>query len=188
MTETRTDDLQHAIYWYTLRCETPAEGVRARFPTLRSCRERLVAVRWPDGISCTRCQAGNPIHLTTRELYQCRGCSFQFSPTTATPLHRSRVELPVWFAAAERIIHYLDMNSGYGRVPAHELAAEMGVAYVAARRLRQVIVDDLVPGGTGLLQAAICTDPVILPPHVTPCTERHLNWLVDLFYKRALRG
>lgn len=182
------DDLQHAIHWYTLRCETPAEGVRRRFPTLQSCQERLVSVRWPHGVLCPRCQTGDPVHLTTRARYQCRNCRFQFSPTTATLLHRSRIELPIWFAAAERIIHYQDTGGPPGRVPAHDLAVEMGVAYVAARRLRKIIIEDLGPDGAGLLRTAICTDPVILPSHVAPCTERHLNWLIDLFYKRTLFG
>lgn len=184
MADTQADDLHHAIHWYTLRCQTPPEGVRRRFSTLMSCRERLVAVRWPHGVFCPRCQARDPVHLTTRALYQCRSCRFQFSPTTASPLHRSRIELPIWFAAAERIIHYQDMGSTPGRVPADDLAAEMGVAYVAARRLRKIIIEDLDPDGTGVLRAAICTEKVILPSHVSPGTERHLGWLIDFFYSR----
>lgn len=185
MAETRTDDLQHAIHWYTLRCETPREGVRRRFPTLQSCRQRLIDVRWPQGVFCPRCHTEKPVHVTTRDLYQCRNCRFQISSTTATPLHRSRIELPIWFAAAERIIHYQDISSAPGRVPAHDLGAEMGVAYVAARRLRRIIIDDLGLGGTGLLRAAICTDRVILPHHLPSGTERHLGWLIDLFYSRT---
>ncbi|WP_050525955.1 transposase [Pseudorhodobacter aquimaris] len=184
MADTQADDLQHAIHWYALRCQVPPEGVRKRFPTLQSCRERLIAVRWPSGIFCPRCQAGDPVHLTTRAQYQCRSCRFQFSPTTATALHRSRIEVPIWFAAAERIIHYQNMGSATGMVPAHDLAAAMGVAYVAARRLRKIIIEDLGPDGRGLLRAAICTEEVILPPHVFLGTERHLGWLIDLYYNR----
>lgn len=99
-------------------------------------------------------------------------------------MHRSRVELPVWFAAAERIIHYQDMGSAPGMVPTHDLATEMGVAYVAARRLRKIIIEDLGRDGSGLLQAAICIEQVILPNHIPPGIERHLGWLIDSYYSR----
>ena len=76
------------------------------------------------------------------------------------------------------------MSSAPGMVPAHDLAAEMGVAYVAARRLRSIIIEDLGFDGTGLLRTAICTEQVILPHHVPLGTERHLGWLIDSYYSR----
>ena len=41
----------------------------------------LVAVRWPNGVTCPYCEAGNPMFLATRRIWKCRNgkCGKQFS-------------------------------------------------------------------------------------------------------------
>ena len=71
-----------------------------RFASEEDCRRHLVACRWPDGFRCPRCGEGDARELATRELLQCGSCRHQASVTAGTVLHRTRVPLRLWFAAA----------------------------------------------------------------------------------------
>jgi transposase-like protein len=71
-----------------------------RFASEEDCRRHLVACRWPDGFSCPRCGARDAYELATRGLLQCGSCRHQASVTAGTVLHRTRVPLRQWFAAA----------------------------------------------------------------------------------------
>jgi transposase-like protein len=71
-----------------------------RFASEEDCRRYLVACRWPNGFRCPRCGGGNAYELAGRGLLQCRSCRHQTSVTAGTVLHRARVPLRLWFAAA----------------------------------------------------------------------------------------
>ena len=71
---------------------------QGRFASEEDCRRYLVACRWPDG--CPRCGEGDACELATRHLLQGRSCRHQASVTAGTALHRERVPLRLWFAAA----------------------------------------------------------------------------------------
>src|SRR3954454_22738143 len=71
-----------------------------RLAAEEDCRRYLVACRWPDGFRCPRCGAREAYELAGRELLQCRACRNQTSLTAGTVLHRTRVPLRLWFAAA----------------------------------------------------------------------------------------
>ena len=73
---------------------------RDRFASEEDCRRHLVACRWPDGFACPRCGARDAYELAVRELLQCGSCRHQASVTAGTVLHRTRVPLRLWFAAA----------------------------------------------------------------------------------------
>src|SRR5689334_3424252 len=73
---------------------------QGRFASEEDCRRYLVACRWPDGFRCPRCGEPDPYELAGRELLQCRSCRHQTSVTAGTVLHRTRVPLRPWFAAA----------------------------------------------------------------------------------------
>lgn len=63
------------------------------------CRKLLENARWPAGPVCTNCGAtGRASKLTTRPgLWTCRACRrCQFSVTSGTPLHRTRLPLSYW--------------------------------------------------------------------------------------------
>lgn len=180
MNNTTAYDPAEAIHWLTLRLSLPPEGVRKRFPTAASCQQRLIAARWPDGVRCQRCDTAVPVRVKTRGLMQCRSCKFQMSATAGSALHRSRVALPLWFRTAELIIWYRDTSGLWGHIPAQPLGEEIKVAYLTARRIRQIVLDDVRPGGTGLLRAAVCTEEVIPPVDIRKGTEAHLRWLLSL--------
>ena len=73
---------------------------QARFASDEACRGYLVACRWPDGFRCPGCGDGGSYPLVTRDLLQCRACRRQTSVTAGTVLDRTRLPLPLWFAAA----------------------------------------------------------------------------------------
>ena len=73
---------------------------QGRFASEEDCRRYLVACRWPDGFRCPRCGEPDAYELAGRELLQCRACRHQTSVTAGTVLHRTRVPLRLWFAAA----------------------------------------------------------------------------------------
>ena len=73
---------------------------QGRFASEEDCRRYLVACRWPDGFHCPRCSDRDAYELTARGLLQCRSCRHQTSVTAGTVLHRTRVPLQLWFAAA----------------------------------------------------------------------------------------
>ena len=63
------------------------------------CRSLLEKARWPDGPVCANCGAtGQASKLATRPgLWTCRACRrCQFSVTSGTPLHRTRLPVAHW--------------------------------------------------------------------------------------------
>ena len=74
------------------------EEFEARFADDAACREYLVALRWPEGLVCPRCQ-GKQIWSTKRGLLACGTCGYQGSVTAGTIFHGSREPLKMWFWA-----------------------------------------------------------------------------------------
>jgi hypothetical protein len=64
------------------------------------CWRYLVQSRWPEGFRCPACGSGEAWTLPRRALFECRSCRHQTSVTAGTILHRTRLPLSLWFAAA----------------------------------------------------------------------------------------
>jgi len=73
---------------------------QARFASDEACRHYLMACRWPDGFRCPTCGDAHSYLLAARDLLQCRACRRQTSVTAGTVPDRTRLPLPLWFAAA----------------------------------------------------------------------------------------
>jgi transposase-like protein len=95
---------------------------QGRFATEEDCRRYLVACRWPDGFHCPRCGEPDAYELAGRELLQCRSCRHQASATAGTVLHRTRVPLRLWFAAAYLVTTH---TPGFSAV---QLQRQLGLA------------------------------------------------------------
>lgn len=73
------------------------------------CRRLIEAMVWPDGRICPACGCRQSIALAGRDLgrrarpglYQCSSaeCRFQFTVTTRTALHSTKLPLRVWLTA-----------------------------------------------------------------------------------------
>lgn len=111
-----------------------------RFHTDDSCLRYLVATRWPAGFRCPKCGGSDGRFLTTRRVWVCRSCQRHTSATAGTVLHRTRLPLRTWFAAA-----YL-MASLKPGVSALQLQGQLGIsryetAWVLLHKLRRALID-----------------------------------------------
>src|SRR3954466_8489426 len=104
---------------------------QARFASDAACRHYLMACRWPDGFRCPACG--------TRDLLQCRACRRQTSVTAGTALDRTRLPLPLWFAAAYLVTTH---TPGFSAL---QLQRQLGLAryetaWTMLQKLRRVMV------------------------------------------------
>lgn len=166
------------IHWSTLALTLPREGVLRRFPTEPARLKRFIDVRWSNGPVCNRCAAPEPSWIKTRAIFQCRQCKSQFSATTGTLLHRTRLSMGTWFSATESVILYRSLMPAHD-IPAARLSVFLGIEYVAARRVRRLIVEDVRPEGRGFLSSAICSLAPKIPLHIEIDSDSHLRWLLD---------
>jgi hypothetical protein len=81
-----------------------------KFSTEKACEKYLFEKRWPEGFKCPKCRYVEYYYIGTRRLYECKECSYQTSVTAGTVMHRSKLDLAVWFRAI-----YLVSNDKRGR-------------------------------------------------------------------------
>lgn len=143
------------LFWQTLALSLPAEGVAYCFPDEPARLNRLINVRWPHGPKCSYCETTGVSWIKSRGLFQCQQCRHQFSATSGTALHRSRLSLGIWFGATEAIIQYRNSSFIGEDMPAHALAQKFNMQYGSARRMRKIINAEIVSGDAGILLPAI---------------------------------
>lgn len=64
-----------------------------------TCVEFVARMRWPNGVSCPRCDSTNVTRLATRFLWQCKKCRRQFSVKVGTIFEDSPIPLAKWLPA-----------------------------------------------------------------------------------------
>jgi DNA-directed RNA polymerase subunit RPC12/RpoP len=95
--------MSDAVHMILSSIRTIDDMVKA-FADEERCRRLLEAMIWPDGRACPACGSRRSIALAGRDtgkhrarpgLYQCSGadCRFQFTVTTRTPLHSTKLAL-----------------------------------------------------------------------------------------------
>ena len=104
-----------------------------KMPTEDAARRFLEDLIWPEGRVCPHCGEKHSTELRGLShrpgLYQCRDCRRQFSVTTRTPLHATKLDLRVWVLAL-----YIILNSSKG-VSSVVLARMVGITQKAAWRI-----------------------------------------------------
>jgi len=90
------------------------------------CREFVAALRWPQGPTCPRCGAVEPLFLQTRKLWKCRACKKQFSAKVGTIFEDSPIGLDKWLPALWMIVNAKNGVSSY------EIARALGVTQKSA--------------------------------------------------------
>ena len=108
-------------------------------------RAYLEELRWPDGVSCPRCDSDRVGYLEERRKHYCRDCAYQFRVTAGTVLHDTHVPAADWLTAVGLI---LDSPRGF---PATRLQEILGGSYKTAwfieHRIRAAMAQSLdVPG------------------------------------------
>ncbi len=91
-----------------------------------SCRALLEELRWPDGVTCPRCESKSISRIQKPRVFECNTCRYQFSVTSNTTLHDSHLPLWKWFATA-----YLMIESKKG-ISANQVKRTIGVSYKTA--------------------------------------------------------
>ena len=128
----------------------------AAFQDENRCRRLLEAMVWPKGRLCPACGYKSSTALAGRDvgrrarpgLYQCssRDCRFQFTVTTRTPLHATKLPMRIWLKGL-----WLILQSDKG-VSSVRLAEAIGVSQPTAWRmghaLRLLVSSERQVGGT----------------------------------------
>jgi len=86
----------------------------------------MIAMRWPHGPICPRCQDKEYNFLKTRSLWECKGCKKQYSVKVGTIFEDSAIKLDKWICAM-----WLIVNSKNG-VSSYEVARSLGVTQKTA--------------------------------------------------------
>src|SRR3989304_1826733 len=97
-----------------------------RFSSDNAARAYLEKLRWPDGIACPRCGDKTISRLKARDQFDCDSCRYQFSVTSGTVMHKSKLPLWKWFLAA-----YTMVESKKG-VSANQIKRELRTTYKTA--------------------------------------------------------
>jgi hypothetical protein len=146
----------NAVREVLLGIRTVTQMVQA-FCDEERCRRLVEALVWPSGRVCPACGYKRSIALAGRDmgryrarpgLYQCSNgaCRFQFTATTRTPLHATKLPLGTWLKALWLI---LQSDKGLSSI---RLAEALGVSQPTAWRighaLRLMLARETPLGGT----------------------------------------
>ena len=89
------------------------DQLRAKFPDESACRKFFESIIWQNGRVCPHCacEKSYPIRGKTSRpgLYECDKCKRQFTVTTRTPLHSTKLPLWKWL----QMMYYM-VNSSKG--------------------------------------------------------------------------
>jgi transposase len=100
------------------------------FQTDDACLEWIMNYRFPNGVTCSKCQKVTKHHrVAKRSCYECDVCGNQVYPTAGTIFHKSSTSLRTWFHAM-----FLMSNTRCG-ISAKQLQRETGVPYKTAWRM-----------------------------------------------------
>jgi transposase-like protein len=72
---------------------------RERFVTEQTCRDYLVALRWPQGFVCPECQGTKAWQMKRGAIYWCQSCGYQASVMAGTLFQDTHKPLRLWFEA-----------------------------------------------------------------------------------------
>lgn len=113
------------------------------YGTDEKCREILTKLRWPEGVTCSRCKERQVCYLESRKQFECASCGYQFSVTTGTIFNDTHLPLEKWFAAT-----YLLCEAKKG-MSACQVQRTLGISYKTAwflcHRIRAAMVESQKP-------------------------------------------
>jgi transposase-like protein len=117
------------------------------------CFEFVKSLRWADGVvACPRCGECDPIFISTRRIWKCRGCKRQFSLKVGTIFEDSGLGFDKWLPAI-----WLIANSKNG-ISSHELGRSLGVTQKTAWFMNHRIRLAMASGTFQKLSGTVETD------------------------------
>jgi transposase-like protein len=147
------------------------------FADEQQCRRLVEEMIWPNGRVCPACGYKHSIKIAGRDmgrrrarpgLYQCSNgdCRFQFTATTHTPLHSTKLPLSTWLKALWLVLQS-DKGLSSGR-----LAEAIGVSQPTAWRmghvLRLLVARETPLCGTVEIDEFFLGSRAKKPPHTPP--------------------
>jgi transposase-like protein len=127
-------------------------GLIERFGNDQKCRNYLESLRWPDRVTCPKCQGTRISSILKRDQYNCdnESCRHQFSVTAGTIFHDTHLPLTKWFLAT-----YIMCQSRKG-VSANQLKRMLGINYRTAwylcHRIRHAVEQATTPKLDGTVE------------------------------------
>lgn len=111
------------------------------FPDDDACLDWLLHARWPDGITCEKCQrVTKHYRITGRPCYSCEFCANHVYPMAGTIFERSTTPLRLWFKG---IAYMAVTRCG---ISSRALSRDLGVGIKTGwrmwKQIRQVLTDD----------------------------------------------
>lgn len=120
------------------------DQLRARFPDENACRNFFESVIWGVGRHCPHCSFPKSYHLSGKTsragLYECDQCKRQFTVTTKTPMHSTKLLLWKWL----QLMYYM-VNSSKG-VSSVYMGKWLGVSQKTAWKMGHAIREMMKPG------------------------------------------
>ena len=86
----------------------------------------MIAIRWPDGITCPRCESVEHSFVKTRRIWICKGCKKHFSVKLGTIMEDSPIGLDKWLSAM-----WLIVNAKNG-ISSYEIHRSLGITQKSA--------------------------------------------------------
>ena len=119
------------------------DKLKKQFPNEGSCRQYFESVIWANGRQCPHCQCEKSYLLKGASVrpgtYECARCKRQFTITTKTPMHSTKLSLWTWLQA----IYYI-VNSSKG-ISSVILAQWLGVSQPTAWKMGHAIREMMIP-------------------------------------------
>lgn len=120
------------------------DQLRKRFSNEDTCRLFFESVLWKHGRSCPHCYNLKSYRLSGKSarkgLYECSRCKRQFTVTTKTPMHSTKLPLWTWLLAM-----YLILNSSKG-ISSVYLGKLVGISQKSAWKIGHAIREMMAPG------------------------------------------
>jgi transposase-like protein len=143
-------------------------NLATRIPTEADAYIYLETLRWPEKPVCPHCGVMNDHYylqpengfsrattrgsFSERRVWKCKDCRKQFSATTGTVFHGSKVPLRTW------LFVFFEMCCNKNGIAAREIARKYGVAPKTAWFMTQRIREAMANSGGGLMSGNIVAD------------------------------
>lgn len=112
------------------------------FSDVEKVERMFIEARWPDGVTCPKCESGNVVARPTRkpQPFRCKACRKDFSVKTGTVMEGSNISLSKWALAS-----YL-MTTSLKGVSSMKLHRDLGItqktAWFLEHRIREAWASD----------------------------------------------
>jgi len=110
------------------------------FPTSASCIEYLEKVRWKNKPQCPYCKSHNHTQMPKEHRHHCNNCNTSYSVTVGTVLHKTKLDLQIWFLCINLMIKIPSNLST--RQLAINLNVNKNTAWYMVMRIRKAMLED----------------------------------------------